>query len=1005
MKKTIERVLSVLKGVSTLDIMIKNTGIILLLFVTMAALGGAARGGHSTLDVVDPTFNPNIRTTTLQPKTVQQILPLPNGKALVAGNFSSYNGQPTGPIVRLNADGTLDQAFNSNSPYWDAWWIKAAFQTDGKILVLYLCDYPNSCLVRLNADGRPDPTYNGYWQANDFMIDASDRVILSGSFPEGNDYRSIIRLNPDGSRDPTFQFPLNQTAGAVGTQNNKIIITSPAGIQRLNEDGTLDPSFVTRNIQGWHFIVQPDRKILLLTPTSQSGPYSLRRLNENGSDDEGFTSSTFPSTNFSVRIALGEDGKIALAVQIQTSSDYQIRRLLADGTADSSFTPYTAARFSALAMQADGGVLIGDKDLEDPPVAFRNDFVRLLPNGSPDPNYLTGIGFQNYFPGGVSAITVQPDQKILIGGNFNHVNDVPRRAIARLNWNSTLDESFQINTSGTGNYFLHVRYFSNIIVQSDGKIVATGDFEYWVNSTTTRRNLVRLNSDGSIDPTFILGVGLEEDGKLGIFNDGKLLVGNSRRNGNPTEHLPVKLLTTGARDTSFNANIYPQDLRLGVGDVAIQPDGKILIGGVHGYSPGDMSYLTRLNADGSLDTTFQTRELPNTYVTSFVLLPNGKIVVAEYRNVLRLNPDGSVDPTFNAGTGANGPVNAMLLLSTGRILAGGHFTSFNGQPRGNLVQLNEDGSVFSPVYNVNGDVSCLAIDANGRVFVGGEFTTIIAGTSGGLRTNIAGLIDSTKFDFDGDGQADISVFRPSDRIWYLDHSTNGFAATQFGFADDKLTPADYDGDGKTDIAVFREGTWYWLASSNNSFNAFSFGVAGDVPVPANYSGDGRAELAVYREGVWWMLDLSNDQASAIQFGLSTDKPVAADYDGDGRVDQAVYRNGEWHINRSTQGYTVIQFGLATDRPVPADYDGDGKTDAAVYRGGTWYLLQSSQGFTAFQWGLSSDVPVPADYDGDSKTDAAVFRAGVWYLRQSTNGVSIQNFGVDGDKPVPAVYLP
>lgn len=266
-------------------------------------------------------------------------------------------------------------------------------------------------------------------------------------------------------------------------------------------------------------------------------------------------------------------------------------------------------------------------------------------------------------------------------------------------------------------------------------------------------------------------------------------------------------------------------------------------------------------------------------------------------------------------------------------------------------------------------------------------------------------LPKTKFDFDADGRADISIFRPSDRTWYLNRSTQGFSAAQWGFSTDKIAPADFDGDGKTDLAVYRDGTWFWLASSNNSYNTTQFGLADDIPLAADFTGDERAELVIYRNGVWWILNLLNNQINTIQFGLPTDKPIVADYDGDGRTDQAVYRNGEWHLNQSSQGYKVVQFGLPNDKLVPADFDGDDKTDLAVYRDGTWYILQSNQGFTAFPFGLASDIPAPADYDGDGKSDAAVFRDGVWYLRQSTNGISIQLFGLTNDKPVAAAYLP
>lgn len=267
------------------------------------------------------------------------------------------------------------------------------------------------------------------------------------------------------------------------------------------------------------------------------------------------------------------------------------------------------------------------------------------------------------------------------------------------------------------------------------------------------------------------------------------------------------------------------------------------------------------------------------------------------------------------------------------------------------------------------------------------------------------VIPKSNADFDGDGRSDISVFRPSDSVWYLNRTLQGFSATQFGLSTDKITPADFDGDGKTDIAVYRDGTWFWLNSSNGNFNAIQFGLADDIPVPADYTGDGRAELAVYRGGNWFTLDLNYNQVQAVHFGLSSDKPVVGDYDGDDRADFAVYRDGIWYLLQSTLGFAAIQFGLSTDQLVPADYDGDGKTDLAVYRDGIWYLLGSQTGFAAFQFGIGSDIPAPADYDGDGCADAAVYRDGNWYLQQSANGFAAVRFGLTTDKPVPSAFLP
>ena len=104
-------------------------------------------------------------------------------------------------------------------------------------------------------------------------------------------------------------------------------------------------------------------------------------------------------------------------------------------------------------------------------------------------------------------------------------------------------------------------------------------------------------------------------------------------------------------------------------------------------------------------------------------------------------------------------------------------------------------------------------------------------------------------DYDGDGKADLSIFRPSNNVWYIAKSGGGFTFQGFGLAnEDFMTPGDFDGDGKGDIAVWRDttGVWYWLNSSNNTFNAYQFGITGDEPVARDYEGDGRTDLAVVR---------------------------------------------------------------------------------------------------------------------------------------------------------------
>jgi autotransporter-associated beta strand protein len=277
-------------------------------------------------------------------------------------------------------------------------------------------------------------------------------------------------------------------------------------------------------------------------------------------------------------------------------------------------------------------------------------------------------------------------------------------------------------------------------------------------------------------------------------------------------------------------------------------------------------------------------------------------------------------------------------------------------------------------------------------------------------------VNRTYFDFDNDDKSDISVFRPENGTWYLNQSTQGFRAVQFGVATDVIVPADYDGDNRTDIAVFRplDTNWYMLRSSDNTFANIRFGASEDIPVPNDFDGDGRADLAVFRpsNGTWYQLRSNSTRLFVRQFGQSGDKPLVGDFDGDGLGDLAVFRNGNWYLLESANASfrEVLSFGSASDRPIPADYDGDGITDIAFYRpaNGGWYRLGSSSSkvLPLVRFGTSRDIPVPADYDGDGKSDIALFRPniGVWYILRSTQGfISIQ-FGRRDDKPVPSAYI-
>jgi uncharacterized delta-60 repeat protein len=654
-----------------------------------------------------------------------------------------------------------------------------------------------------------------------------------------------------------------------------------------------------------------------------------------------------------------------------------------------------------------------------------------------------------------TSIALQPDGKIIVGGSapapplgfrgFTLVRYLPDGSIDTSfgNGGSVITPAPVNNSSGS--------QLNDVAVLPDGKIVAVGSIRVPDPSTGfARQNLIvfRYNANGSLDTTFhddgkymySLGGSVVSGEAVKVQPDGKFVVtgytGSVIKGSNPYKSLLFRF-AGDTLDAAFQNGLT----QVANGhdtqgySVALQADGKIIVGGL---TSGGLS-LTRYNADGTIDTGFGNngrviRATDNLSEAIEVLIQtDGKIVavgsIFAYTNqsdlaILRFNSDGSPDSSFGTGgkvisalTNIADVASGGVLQANGKIVVSGFTYDYSA---GNpdifpiLARYNTDGSL-DRAFGVGGVARKPSNSTHGDIILqpDGKILTVTSvrlnNIYSGFRTARYLANGTRDFDFDGDRNSDVSIFRPNAAAeWYwLNSSNNESGGWQFGKGTDKPVPADYDGDGRTDMSVFRNGDWYRLNSSNNQFVAVHFGQNGDVPVPADYDGDSKADFAVYRAGNWYILNSADNSFRADQFGIASDKPVIGDFDADGKTDLAVYRDGVWYAERSRDGFFGAQFGIASDKTVAADYDSDGKTDLAVYRpsDGTWYLLRSHLGFTAMQFGISTDKPVPADYDNDGKADIAVYRDGNWYLQQSTQGFRAIQFGTSTDFPVPSAFVP
>jgi uncharacterized delta-60 repeat protein len=329
-----------------------------------------------------------------------------------------------------------------------------------------------------------------------------------------------------------------------------------------------------------------------------------------------------------------------------------------------------------------------------------NRIIRLNADFSVDDTFVYGTGFN----GDATALAIQSDGKLIVGGNFTQYNGTARNRMVRLNTDGSLDTSFGIGTGFNATVW-------SVLVQSDGKIVAAGDFATY--SGSSRPGVIRLLSTGNIDTSFAAASAVDSTVyQVAQQSDGKILAGGlfTSYSGVSVGGL-VRLTTAGIIDAAFPTSGVTAGGFNGIYSLDVLSDGKIMLGGnFTTYSGVSSRDIARINSDGTYDATFNVGS-GFTGSDRFVLdvtETNGKYFVTgvfdDYNGtavggLVRLNSDGSVDTTFNTGTGIGTNLSSFgepsLVLSNGNYNIVGTFSDYNGTTVPNMIVIDPFGKLLN----------------------------------------------------------------------------------------------------------------------------------------------------------------------------------------------------------------------------------------------------------------------------------------------------------------------
>ncbi|MGL2992752.1 T9SS sorting signal type C domain-containing protein [Flavobacterium sp. TSSA_36] len=749
-----------------------------LFLVIFCSSVGVAFGQQGKVDPTFNTFDDGLKGDGFD-NTVKTLAVQADGKLIVGGDFLNFNGSTTPYLCRLLPDGSKDASFALGTGFNDKVYA-CLLQPDGKIIVSGSFTTFNGVsvgrIVRLLSDGSRDTSFVTTPGASsnviyDMALQSDGSIFLVGSFTKFNGITTnrLVKILPNGTIDTTFSIGTgaSKVIEKVELQSDgKIIIggdfdtfngVSLGRIARLNPNGSLDLSFTTgvgfnNNVSA--IGIQADGKIILggsFTLFNGTTANRIVRVNQDGTVDSSFVSGSGFSNGTVEVINSTSSGDLMIGGSFNESYNgtkvNRVQLFNSNGVINTAFDmgngPATASVLALENFMDSAWFVGGSFSIFDD--QNQGKLAKIDTQGALDIGYLTsGVGLNN----SVSKLIPLVNKSSIVVGNFTQFNGVAAPRIAKLNEAGEIENSFDGTVQGAN------ATIRNAAVQSDGKIIIVGNFSAY--NGTAAKGVARLLPNGSIDSLFNIGSGCNgQVYGVEVQLDGKIIiVGNFSTYNGMTAIKIARLLPDGSLDATFSTGTGAED---GIVEtIVLQSDGKMILGGHFTVFNGVSSpRLIQLNSDGSVDTGFHIGAGFDATVYCVALQSDGKIIVGgsflkcngnAIKRLIRLHSNGSLDTTFITGNGfSSGTVRAILVQPNGRLLLGGTFSgTYNGVGVKRMVRIHANGSLDgSFLVNLNGTLSSIAMTSDEKVLIGGTFNSV----SGSTKHRIARLllcVDQTK---------------------------------------------------------------------------------------------------------------------------------------------------------------------------------------------------------------------------------------------------------------------